>query len=390
MSTLQPANLGRALSLLHTHDVRRRAELTDALGLTRTATGSLLRELESRRLISVDSRPGAHGTGRPSHRIAIHPDAPVAVAVQVQAETAVLALATLGGTLGPVAAVPLPEPTTPDAVLALVATQIVQLLANEPRRCVGVGIGLPSAVGNGTALAALNLGWPSVTPVARLLGDLLGRSQLRLPVQVGNDANLAAIAEFRHGAGAHATDLLYVTTGQRGVGGGLVVGGQLHTGSAGYALEIGHLTVEPEGRPCHCGNRGCMDVEADPSALLRAAGLSPEGGAVLRRAREVLAAGRDASPPARAAVELLTRRLAVGLGSLVNVLNPDRVVLGNLYAELLEVAEGTLRGDLARRSFLDHAAQVELRPGRLADPVLVGAAEVAFQPLLDNPRSASQ
>jgi predicted NBD/HSP70 family sugar kinase len=99
-----------------------------------------------------------------------------------------------------------------------------------------------------------------------------GRHRLRLPVTLGNDANLAALAEHRHGAGRGARHLLYLMTGHRGIGGGLVVDGQLHTGSAGYALEVGHLTVNPGGRPCRCGNSGCLDVEADPAALLAAAG----------------------------------------------------------------------------------------------------------------------
>ena len=93
-------------------------------------------------------------------------------------------------------------------------------------------------------------------------------------VHVGNDANLAALAESRHGAGQGAAQMLYVMTGQVGVGGGLVIDGRLHLGSAGYALEIGHTPVPPGDRPCRCGNRGCLEVEADPTALLAAAGLS--------------------------------------------------------------------------------------------------------------------
>lgn len=384
-------SLARALTLVHTHRVDRRSALTDQLGLTRTATGTVLGELERLHLIRVDSRAGAiSGIGRPSHRITIHPDAPVAVGVQLQAETVEFAVVGLGGAVGPVTTRPLPEPATPWAVLGLVADRVRDVLGAERRRCVGVGVGLPSAVAraDGSALAALNLDWPPVTPVGAMLRDLLVDRGTPTPVHVGNDANLAALAEYRHGAGAGAGDLLYVTTGQRGVGGGLVLGGILHTGSAGYALEVGHLTVEPDGRLCHCGNRGCLEVEADPAALLRAAGQVVGAGPALPLAAAVIARS-NSDPAARAAVLMIARRLGIGLGSLINVLNPDRILLGGMYADLLRAADTCLRGELTRRSFIDHAARVDLHAGQLTAPTLVGAAELAFQPLLDNPRRAA-
>ena len=91
---------------------------------------------------------------------------------------------------------------------------------------------------------------------------------------------------------------------------------------------------------------------------------------------------------ARAAVSRITDRLGAGLASLVNVLNPDRIVLGGLYAYLLRASEMQLRAGLAYRSFLDHAAAVDLRPTALTHSALVGAAELALQPLLDDPRRA--
>ena len=94
----------------------------------------------------------------------------------------------------------------------------------------------------------------------------------------------------------------------------------------------------------------------------------------------------DSDRAARAAVQMIARRLGIGLGSLINVLNPDRILLGGMYADLLRAADTCLRGELTRRSFVDHAARVDLHAGQLAAPTLVGAAELAFQTLLDNPR----
>ena len=355
-----PTSLGRALALVHTHEVERRTELTRLLGLTRTATGTVLRELEELCLVrsgptSGEERPGA--TGRPSHAIAVHPEAPAALGVQIQAESLLVAEVGLGGTVGSTDEIPL-RGRDPGQVLDLAAEAVSARLGGLDQGCVGVGVAVPSAVGaDGTAFSALNLSWPGSVPVGPMLRERLAARDLEVAVHVGNDANLAALAEHRHGAGRAATDLLYLMSAQRGVGGGLVRRGVLHTGSAGYALEVGHVSVRTRGRLCHCGNQGCLEVETDARAL---AEVSPR---------------------------VVTRRLASGLATLVNVLNPDRIVLAGLYADLLASHGDLLRSHLSAQSFLDQAAHVDLRPGLLASPSLVGAAELAFRDLLTDPRA---
>lgn len=390
-ATLEPQRpaMGRALTLVHTGAATTRSELTSKLGLTRTGVGHLVGQLADRRLVAIETRPATKGaTGRPSHRLAPHPDGPVAVAVQLHADTLSAAAVGLGGARQRVVEEPLPSPAAPGPVLAQVAAVAARLVRSTSRRCVGVGVALPSALGDdGSALAAHYLGWPTALPVRGLLAAELARHRLRLPVALGNDANLAAIAEHRHGAGRGARHLLYLMTGHRGIGGGLVVNGQLHTGSAGYALEVGHLTVNPGGRPCRCGNFGCLDVEADPSALLAAAGRDQPSGRhdLVAAARALVRAGAH-DPVAAGAAATVVDRLATGLASLVNLFNPDRVVLGGLLADLLAEHQARLQRLLAERSFLDQAAAVALHPGQLPHATLLGAAELALQPLLDDPQ----
>jgi predicted NBD/HSP70 family sugar kinase len=375
--------------LIHTHQASRRVDLTEQLGLTRSATGAVLRELERLSVVrsraSLSSTPVPNGgTGRPSHAVEIHPEAPTALAVQVQAETLLLAEVGLGNVLGAVTELPLSR-SDPQAVLTLAVDHLDKRLRRDRHPIFGIGVGLPSAVdADGTALAALNLSWPQAVPVRSDLRNMLAARGHSTRVHVGNDANLAALAEARHGAGRGASDLLYLMTGQRGVGGGLVVHGRLHTGSTGYALEVGHVTVKPDGRPCHCGSAGCLEVETDSAALLAAAGIATTGPA-LSAARAVIATS-STTPSARAAVSSVTEYLGAGLASLVNVLNPDRIVLGGLYADLLRAQPAELHVALTRRSFLDQAAQVEIRCGSLMHPSLTGAAELALQPVLTNPR----
>lgn len=383
----QRPSLGRALTLVHTGAATTRSELTSKLGLTRTAVGHLVAQLADRKLVAIETHPATEGgTGRPSHRLAPHPDGPVAVAVQLHADALSAATVGLGGSRQQVVQQPLPSPAEPGPVLTQVAAVAAALARSTTRPCVGVGVALPSAFGDdGSALAALYLDWPAALPVRRLLAAKLARRRLHLPVALGNDANLAALAEHRHGAGRGARHLLYLMTGHRGIGGGLVVNGRLHTGSAGYALEVGHLTVNPGGRPCRCGNSGCLDVEADPSALLAAAGRDQRSGPqALVAARELIRAA-PGDPVASAATATVVDYLATGLASLVNVLNPDRIVLGGLLADLLAEHETRLKRLLAERSFLDQAAEVALHPEQLPSSALLGAAELAMQPLLDDP-----
>jgi predicted NBD/HSP70 family sugar kinase len=237
------------------------------------------------------------------------------------------------------------------------------------------------------------LDWPSGTPVRDLfaarIAEALPAAGPPLPTAVANDANLAALAEHRHGAGRGARHLLYVTSGHRGVGGALVVDGRLHTGSDGLALEVGQLTVDPQGRRCPCGRRGCLDVEADPPALLAAAGISPgPEEPLLERARAVTRAA-DRDPAARAAVDRVVERLGAGLAGMVNILNPDRIVLGGIHLDLLAAAPERLPEVVAERCLWGRSAGVPILAAALDRPDLTGAAELAWQPFLDDPQSVA-
>lgn len=168
----------------------------------------------------------------------------------------------------------------------------------------------------------------------------------------------------------------------------LEIGYWLHTGSAGLALEVGHLTVNPEGRPCHCGSRGCLDVETDPLAFLTAAGRAPGPEvSLLQQARDLLRTSPQ-DPGVRVAVGELIDRLGLGLAGLVNILNPDRIILGGLHRELLDADPERLRAVVADRSLWGRSGGVPILPCTLDHNSLVGAAELAWQPVLDDPLAA--
>ncbi|MFD6040817.1 ROK family protein [Streptomyces koyangensis] len=383
--------LGPALELVRTGRAPTRAVLTSELGVTRATAGVVAAELATLGLIRVDARPTAEGSqGRPSHRLSVDPEGPVVLAAQVHSDGFRAALVGLGGQI--VATTPGCETVgaDPAEVIGAVVNAGAGLLAETGRRCVGAGLAVPSAVAepDGTALNPLHLAWPPGAPVREIFRRCVAEAGVPGPAFAANDVNLAALAEHRHGAGRGARDLLCVATGHRGVGGALVLDGRLHSGSSGLALEVGHLTVDPDGRPCHCGGRGCLDVETDPLAFLAAAGHRPgPQGSLLQQARDLIAARPD-DPAVREAVTVLVDRLGFGLAGLVNILNPDRVILGGLHRTLLEADPERLRAVVADRSLWGRSGSVPILSCTLDHNSLVGAAELAWQPVLDDPLAA--
>ncbi|MBD9728946.1 MULTISPECIES: ROK family protein [Streptomyces] len=385
--------LGPALELVHTGRAPTRAVLTAELGVTRATAGAVAAELEALGLIRVDAHPGAAAgsQGRPSHRLDVAEEGPVALAAQVHSDGWRAALVGLGGRI--VATTPACEivDADPAKVLGSVVDAGAELLARTGRRCVGSGLAVPSAVAEpaGLALNPLHLAWPAGAPVREIFAERVRAAGIAGPAFAANDVNLAALAEHRHGAGRGSRDLLCVATGHRGVGGALVLDGRLHMGSSGLALEVGHLTVNPEGRPCHCGSRGCLDVEADPRAFLTAVGRDPgPEGSLLQQANELIRTRYD-DPGVRTAAEAIIDRLGLGLAGLVNILNPDRIILGGMHRALLDADPDRLRAVVADRSLWGrHSGVAPILACTLDHNSLVGAAELAWQPVLDDPLGA--
>ena len=254
-----------------------------------------------------------------------------------------------------------------------------------------VGVGAAGFVDKGRAVVmfAPNLAWRDET----LKTDLEAR--LGLPVVVENDANAAAWGEFEFGAGKDVDDLLLVTVGT-GVGGGIVLDGELYRGAFGVAAEIGHIRVERNGRLCGCGNHGCLEQYGSGTALVREAREAIEGGSLL--AKDLLdRAGGDldaitgpmissaAADGDKFAVEQLTTLgewLGEGIASLAAVLDPAVAVIGGGVSEagslLLDPIRTTLRNNLTGRG---HRPELEIRKAQLGNTAgMIGAADLARRP----------
>jgi predicted NBD/HSP70 family sugar kinase len=387
---LRRSNLALVLDQVRRRGASSRSELVAATGLTRSAIAGLVGELEAVGLV-VETAPAPDGRpGRPSPVVRVDDGRVVALAIEIFVDEIGAAFVRLDGSI--VASVRLARPRARVAAAETVAdlVALVRRLGTEVReasppgarrRIVGCGVSVPGLVRglDGVVVAAPNLGWIDV-PLAESLASALG---LGVPVAVGNDADLGALAESRFGAGVGSDHMIFVS-GEVGVGGGLVAAGRPVVGHLGFAGEIGHLPVNPDGRRCPCGSIGCWETEVGEAALLERAGLDPDGGRLaVEELLDRAAAGEQRAAEALAAE---ARWLAIGIAGLINVLDPDTVVLGGLFSRILPALRSRLDGALAERRYIAARRDVAVVGATLGpQTVTVGAAELAFGPLLDDP-----
>jgi predicted NBD/HSP70 family sugar kinase len=374
-------NLGTLLHHVHRREQSSRAELTREMGLNRSTIGGLVVELESLGLVehaqAVGSRSGA---GRPSAGVRLAADGPFVIAVDLGVDRAIVARVGLGGVVHHRADTTF---TGGEAwqVGGLVATMIRQVVEGAPEASslVGVGISVPGLVRRSDGLIRLapNLDWHDVSFGSIVLAAL----GLEVPVTLANDADLGALAEHERGAGVGIDDLIYVS-GNVGVGAGVITGGHRLEGSGGYAGEIGHLRFNPNGSPCHCGNLGCWETEVGASAIADAIRCPrdkvPQLGEVL-----------DAYDAPTRELRAIGSAIGQGLASIVNAFNPELVVLGGYFGALYKLVHAEIDAGLAERALPAALESVTLTlPGLGTDSVLLGAAEMALEPLFVDPVSA--
>lgn len=249
-----------------------------------------------------------------------------------------------------------------------------------------VGAGVPGIIDrNGTIISSVNLKPLDGFNLHQWLHSLVG-----LPAVVMNDANAAAVAEKSYGSGQPFSSLLHLTLGT-GVGSGLILNGRLWTGFDGVASEFGHMTVEPDGYLCQCGNHGCLEQYASSTAILRFAKEKISGGAkstlcgiqlnTLETA-DVAAAAYNGDLLALECFGLAGRYLGIACATAVNLLNLEAIILGGGVSASFALIAPAIRAEIDARAFHLPAARVKLLQGQLDDNAgIIGAAAAAFAAL---------
>jgi predicted NBD/HSP70 family sugar kinase len=376
-------NLGTLLRYVHVHGATSRAELTSRLGLNRSTIGALTAELITAGLVSEAVPRETGRAGRPSLVVRPESDRIFAYSLSIEVDRLRAARVGLGGRIL--------EQYETDRPPGMSADEAVEPLARFVRamhdqlpddaRCVGSGLAVAGMVRreDGMVRLAPTIGWVEEPVGAALRAELGDPGTL----SIGNHADVCALAEHARGAAVGCDNVIYLY-GDVGVGAGIVAGGRRVTGHGGYGGEVGHMVVNPYGRPCDCGSRGCWETEIGEHALLRLSGRADKTGrdAVL----EVVDAAVRGDSQAQHALRHVGDWIGFGVGNLVNIFNPEVVIFGGTLRDVYLVAAAQIRSRLNSVGLPACREHVRLRTPELgADAALIGAAELAFERVLDDP-----
>ncbi|HLU56837.1 MAG TPA: ROK family transcriptional regulator [Pseudonocardia sp.] len=350
--TVRRHNLALVLGEVAGPEPLSRAGVAARTGLTRGTVSSLVEELIAAGLVT-ELAAARGGPGRPASPLRLDPRGPAGLGLEVRVDAVGACVVDLTGAVRVQRTVPSDHrDDVPDAALGRLAALAAEVVAEAGLPIAGATVALPGVVGpDGVLERAPNL--PRWVDVA--VGPALGARLRGVPVRAANEADLAALAERWAGGPADAI----VVSGGIGVGAGVLLGGALFAGASGRAGEIGHVVVDPDGRPCHCGGRGCLETVAGLEALT----------------------GPEAGPEA---VREAGRALGIALAGAVHLLDVPAVVLGGGYPGVGPPLLDAVRAELQARVF--SRTGVEVSCSTLGtDAALHGAATAVVQGVLADP-----
>ncbi len=389
-------NLAVVLGAVRAHSPLSRADVAGQVGLTRAGVSSLVDELIGRGALTETAATASGRVGRPGRALAVSGDGPAGLGLEVGVTHLGACVVDLRGEPRVWRRV---ERANADRPAGQVLTEVAALAAEAEAEAAGLGLrvegrvlAVPGVVPNGPGglvERVPNLGWHGV----RLADHWPDQDTVPEPE---NEANLGALAEYWSAERAAET-FVHVSAGT-GIGAALVLDGRLFRGARGFAGELGHIPVHPEGPECACGARGCLEQYAGEEAVLREAGLAQHGrlapggpagtGPVPAGDPVALLAERAAAGhgPALAALDRAGRALGLALTSAVELIDPDALVLGGAYAELADWLLPSVRAELAARVTVRPWAPEALRASALGRRgPLLGAALTTVRRIMADP-----
>lgn len=370
--SMRARNRRQVLDLLREHGVLSQADIARKTGLSRTTISAVVAELRDLGLIveAETGRPGTAQSGRPPVLISIDDSVGYAVGIDFGSDGVRVAVSNLSHAVLAERARQLDVRRDADACLDAAAELVDEVLAEaavDRGRVIGVGMGLPGPIDRARGMiasASILPGWRDLRP-----GEVMG-DRLALPVEIDNNANLAALAELLWGAAQGCGHAVYVRA-STGIACGLIVDGRLDRGARGIAGELGHTIVDESGLVCYCGGRGCLETVAGGPAILEL--LRRSHGDHLTLADVVALAARGDAGCQRAVADA-GRVIGAAVANLCLALNPQRVVVGGTLGQGGDLVLGPL-ADAVRRGTGQFTTDVaEVLPGVLGDRAsLLGA-----------------
>ncbi len=376
-----------------------RAELVSTSGLNKSTVGNLLAQLQGWGFVREGGRSEPR-PGRPGTLIDLNPDAGRVIGAEIGVGFVSVIVTDMKARVVWQRKVETQETRTAVSerqkrVLDL-AERLVQKAIREAasaHRLFGIGLGVPGLVDHvtGTLLFAPNLHWRDV-PLRERWTERFG-----VPVIVENEANAAAFGEQMLGVAKGVADFVYLSAGV-GLGAGFMIGGELYTGVGGFAGEVGHMTVEPDGPQCNCGNRGCWETLVGPTAILRqvreaaaharSSKLSAPGSGEESRLRmeHVLEAALRQDAAVLKILNEVGRYLGLGIANLINMLNPSLIVLGGVLSLAAPYILPRAREEVSLHALVQPRKGVEIIVSAFKfDACVMGGVSLILHKILSDP-----
>ncbi|WP_345432549.1 ROK family transcriptional regulator [Actinoallomurus vinaceus] len=390
--TMRARNLAVVLGEISRRQPVSRARLADVTGFTKTTVSSLVAALKDAGLVREDGPVRDGERGRPATAVSVNGDRVAGLGLEVNVDYLAACVLDLGRRIRHRHIVAADnrgrDPERVIGALTDLAETAIAAAGEQGLTVAGAVVALPGTLdrAGGRVRTAPNLGWRDVAAE-----DLLtaGLPPLALPADQDNEANLAALGELWFGDGPDLGSYVHVS-GEIGVGAGIVVDGRVFRGAHGFAGELGHVVVDPDGPPCACGGRGCLEQAAGQEAILRAAGIpdvtatstaGPDGPLA---ALVTLLRGGDER--ALSAVRRAGEALGQALAAAVNLLDPDTIVLGGIFSALAPWARPAVEAALARGTGIVRTAPPRLTVSRLGgDAAALGAAALVVERVMNDP-----
>jgi predicted NBD/HSP70 family sugar kinase len=371
-------NLSAILRLLRQFGTMSRSALTQRTGLNRSTISDLVTELQELGLIVESEASATQGVGRPSLMVSFS-DEVVVFAVNPETDATTVGVVTLSGKV--IYKVRHPHSSVPTASVSVETTTklVAELRAQMPAqfRIAGIGVAIPGQirVEDGVVRLAPHLNWVEV-PFARMLHQQTG-----LPVFIDNDASLGSIAERDLGAGRGFSEIVYLFGGAGGIGGGVIHGGLLLRGAAGYAGELGHVRISDSSREDYSGLQGTLESLVQRDDLLAALKIESADDAELE---EVLS--KPLASKVQKLLESQIDALAIAIGNYVNIFNPEIVLLAGYLGVLYSYDRDRLLSRFRWSTLTAPQDRLLVKPAELGPNLLmIGAAGLPIAPLLAEP-----
>lgn len=358
-----------------------RTELRDRVGLTAATVINITNDLLERNILLQEGLAAASSKGRKALMLNVNPTAFYTLGVSISTRRLRVGLANFQGQIVDHVDVTIRNTITPEEAADLIQ-QNVQMLVEKHQvpteKLVGVGVAAPGPLDTHTGLITVPPDLPNWrnVPLQKLLEE-----RLQLPVRVDNETNAAALAECFAG-GDEKEFVFFISMFRLGVGGGLVLNGEPLLGFHGSAGEVGHLLVQPGGRKCGCGSRGCLEAMISEDALLEAAAA---GGAGEISLEELFTRSKNMDPVCYAVVKQAADYLTMAICNVVHMVSPSRIVLGGPLAEMSPQLADLAFRQVHSRSYPHDYSNIRLQLSTFGDLVfLQGALSIAAGELLQH------